>query len=142
MLQLSGEHRSAPPLEPISLNLISSPPSHLATVDQERCESADTSLCARVIEALEQASAPCTRLALREQLRVNNQRLGDALTLLESTRQIERGSNGWRLSPSFCSQPVGMQQNRTPLDTLPLLSGSDTDRTVNERSDSHGQQRS
>jgi hypothetical protein len=115
LLQLSGEHRSAPALEPISLNLISSPPSHLAIVNQVQSKPAETSLGARVIEALEQAGTPRTRLALREQLRVNNQRLGDALTLLESNGQIERGSNGWRLSTSFRSDPMGQHQNGTHL---------------------------
>ncbi len=121
LLQLSGEHRSAPALEPISLNLISGPTSHLAIVNQEQSEPADASLGARIIEALEQAASPRTRLALREQLRVNNQRLGDALTQLESTGQIERGPNGWRLSPVFCSEPVGQHRNGTPLGAAPLF---------------------
>lgn len=126
LLQLSGEHRAAPALEPIDLSLISSPPSHLAIVSQEQSEPADTSLAARVIEALEQAGSPRTRLALREQLRVNNQRLGDALTFLESTGQIERGSSGWRLTPSFRSQPMGQHRNGTPLKAAPLSPDLDT----------------
>jgi hypothetical protein len=120
-LQLSGEHRAAPALEPINLSLISSPPSHLAILSLEKGEPADTSPGARVIEALEQAGSPRTRRALRELLRVNNQRLGNALTQLESTGQIERGPNGWRLSPSFRSEPMGQQRNGTPVETTPLF---------------------
>lgn len=114
-LQLTGEHRSAPALEPFSLALISNPPSHLAVFRQEHSEPKETSLSARVIEALQQTKSPRTRLALRQQLHVNNQRLGDALTLLENSGQIERGPNGWRLSPSFRSaQPLAQHQNGTP----------------------------
>jgi hypothetical protein len=46
-----------------------------------------------------------TRTALRDQLKVNNKRLGDALSLLESFGHTERCSGGWLLSPSFRSQP-------------------------------------
>jgi hypothetical protein len=38
-----------------------------------------------------------TRTAIRRELRVNNQRLGDALTRLERDGVIERGNAGWSL---------------------------------------------
>ncbi|HJL20105.1 MAG TPA: hypothetical protein RMH99_30850 [Sandaracinaceae bacterium LLY-WYZ-13_1] len=39
-----------------------------------------------------------TRTAIRRGLRVNNQRLGDALTRLEQDGVVERGTRGWRLA--------------------------------------------
>jgi hypothetical protein len=127
VLQLAGEHRSAPAFEPISLDLVSEPQAHLSIVGntQSKVELVASSLVERVIEALEQTARPLTRLALREHLRVNNQRLGDALVHLQSRGQIQRGQRGWQLAPSFCSKLMGQVQNRTPLRDTPLFSDLD-----------------
>jgi hypothetical protein len=45
-------------------------------------------------------SAPLSRAEIRSQLRVNNQRLGNALTALEQQEQIIRTEYGWRLDAS------------------------------------------
>ena len=50
----------------------------------------------RVITTLDAASTPLTRKALRARLAVNNQRLGDALKLLEAEGMIRRNSDGWQ----------------------------------------------
>lgn len=116
-LELAGEHRYAPAFDPMSLKLVSNSSSHLAMVDRVEVTEPAVSLSSRVIEALRVSDLPLTRVALREQLRVNNKRLGDALVLLENSGQIERGPEGWRSSPSFCSNSLGTQRNGTPTDT-------------------------
>jgi hypothetical protein len=110
LLELSGEHRYAPAFSPISLKLISSTSSHLAIDSTDEAESAAVSLSARVVEALRRSDRPLTRVALRERLRVNNKRLGDALVLLETSGQIERDPEGWR---SFRSHSLGQHRNGT-----------------------------
>jgi len=110
-LELSGEHRAAPAMDPVALELVHDQgmPPHLelrAKSPQQRPSSLPT----KVIEVLRDAE-PLTRSALREALRVNNQRLGDALSQLERDQQIRRDRDGWRLS--FRSQPLGVERNGT-----------------------------
>ncbi len=113
LLELAGEHRYAPTFDPMSLKLISSnSSSRLAMVDRIE-DNEPVSLSSRVIEALRVSENSFTRVALREQLRVNNKRLGDALVLLESSGQIERCREGWR-----SKQPVRSEtRNGTPTNT-------------------------
>jgi hypothetical protein len=110
-LELSGEHRSAPAMDPVALELVHDRgvPPHL-----ELCAGSaqvrPSSLPGRVVEVLRD-NEPLTRSTLREILRVNNQRLGDALSELEREGRILRGRDGWRLS--FRSQPLEVEQNGT-----------------------------
>ena len=46
---------------------------------------------------LRQVGQPCSRATLRQLLRVNNARLGDALRTLEQRGLVVRGTGGWRL---------------------------------------------
>ena len=48
-------------------------------------------------DQLRQAHKPCSRAALRQLLRVNNARLGEALCTLEERGLVRRGSDGWTL---------------------------------------------
>ncbi len=52
----------------------------------------------KVIAVLASATAPQSRAALREQLRVNNQRLGDALQALLEAGRAARSDLGWSLA--------------------------------------------
>jgi len=113
-LELSGEHRAAPPMDPIALDLVHDTrvPPHLELLD-EHPPARPSSLSTRIIDTLRDASQPLTRSALRSTLRVNNQRLGEALTDLEQHGYIQRDRRGWRLAP-FCSLPLGVERNGTP----------------------------
>ena len=113
-LELSGEHRAAPAMGPISLELVhgKDEPPHFEVLTSSAEQTRSSSLPGRVLETLRDASRPLTRTALRSGLRVNNQRLGDALADLEQTGQIRHGRSGWRLS-SFCSLPLGVERNGT-----------------------------
>lgn len=52
----------------------------------------------RILQILAQADAPLLRNALRAQLRVNNQKLGDALTRLDGQGRITRCDRGWTMA--------------------------------------------
>ena len=95
-LRLTVQHRAAPAPEPMLL--------HLAGGDGEPCrlqlDGADSEpppLAEAVRDQLRQAHKPCSRAALRQLLRVNNARLGEALCTLEERGLVRRGSDGWTL---------------------------------------------
>ena len=46
---------------------------------------------------LRRAAVPLLRAELRETLRTNNQRLGDALTVLQRDGVVEHNDRGWAL---------------------------------------------
>ena len=56
-------------------------------------------LAEAVRAALRHAGQPCSRTALRQQLRVNNARLGETLRTLEQRGLVRRESSGWSLPP-------------------------------------------
>jgi hypothetical protein len=97
-LRLTVEHRAAPAPDPLLIRLISGDGEPLRLL----VDSNDTTLLplGEAIRAeLRRSHQPLTRTALREQLRVNNARLGDALQTLEKRGLAVRGADGWRLSP-------------------------------------------
>lgn len=94
-LQLSIEHRAAPAPSPKLLRLIKDCPAHLQLVG-EPAEAAP--LVDALRGALLEASEPMTRGALRQHLRINNARLGEALQKLEARGLACRTSAGWTAS--------------------------------------------
>jgi len=95
-LVLSNEHRAAPASPPVYLELVAtdSETTHLTVVaelhvDQRR------SLQDQVL-ALLGPRAVFTRAKLRDTLSVKNERLGEALELLERAGQLHRTSAGWQ----------------------------------------------
>lgn len=95
-LQLTVQHRAAPAPEPMLLRL--------AGGTGEPCrlqlDGADTTpppLAEAVRDQLRHAGEPCSRATLRQQLRVNNARLGDALRSLEQRGLVVRAAAGWSL---------------------------------------------
>ena len=97
-LLLTVEHRSAPAPDPIILRLAGGGQQPLAL----RLDGAATPpppLAEQVRAALRNAAQPLSRTALRQQLRVNNSRLGDALRELEHRGIAVRDRHGWRLPP-------------------------------------------
>lgn len=65
-------------------------------------------LSKRIIELLGRSGQPVNRAGLRETLRVNNQRLGDALIALENQRLIRRAKDGWELPVRLSAGDVQM----------------------------------
>ncbi|MGE0359037.1 MAG: AAA family ATPase [Burkholderiales bacterium] len=102
-LRLTPELRVAPALPPLSLRLADEDPAktHLAIVGSPRTSapSQPVALPQAVLEALERAAPRARRRGeLRQDLRVNNARLGDALADLERLNLVVRADDGWRLA--------------------------------------------
>ena len=107
---LSFEHRTAASAEPIAVRLAARADGsavHLATnagnYGHERAEvaaaaSAPGTLARKALAAPGAAAVPIPRGVLRDQLRVNIHRLGDALTELGHRQQGRRNADGWTLA--------------------------------------------
>lgn len=103
---LSAEHRGAPAPDPFEIRLASLPDgsaTHLELIENAQAQEQpgaqpDASLEERLAAVLDSA-AGCvlTRVELRRRLRVNNQRLGQALADLADSGRIARCERGWRL---------------------------------------------
>ena len=89
-LELHVEHRSHPAIDPVAVELRQSPAPHLAItghLDGSEAENGQP-VQAKVIDAL--SERPMTRSALRDRLRIRNQRLGTALADLEAQGRLQR----------------------------------------------------
>jgi hypothetical protein len=98
-LTLSAEHRSAPLLGPLQLELASDPDVGVqlkmaAPIDPEAAAAADP-LLSRIMLLLINAPEPCTVEALRAKLQVRNQRVVAALRQLCSEGKIQRLAHGY-----------------------------------------------
>jgi hypothetical protein len=100
-LLLTMEHRAAAAPEPVGLELVTTQEEtiHLAiTSTAPSCEvPRETDLDQAVLKVLERQPV-ISRQALRENLAVQNERLGRTLVRLESQGRLQRGPDGWRLS--------------------------------------------
>jgi hypothetical protein len=105
-LVLVTEHRSAPAPQPVELRLVSradGSATHLEIVgdapldDNSAPAPAAPPLHDRILAALRAAQGPLLRGELRETLRINNQRLGVALSVLERAGVVEHTERGWIL---------------------------------------------
>ena len=103
-LVLVTEHRSAPAPRPVELQLVSradGSATHLEIVgDAPHDDGSDPApqapaLTDRILATLRGARRPLPRGELRETLRSNNQRLGDALAGLERKGLVEHTDRGW-----------------------------------------------
>ena len=96
-LVLTLEHRSAKPPDPVELELVSGADdtqAHLKVVSTETM-NASQSLPHRVLAVLNHAQRPMTRTSIRNQLKVNNQRVGHALAELDRQGLIIHVKSGW-----------------------------------------------
>ena len=96
-LILTCEHRAARAPDPITLELVCTPEGHQAHLEVrgERAPDPSASLAERALLVLQNASNPISRKALRDTLRVNNQRLGEALETLKRQGGIVHTNSGW-----------------------------------------------
>jgi hypothetical protein len=94
---LSVEHRSAKSIEPIEMQLVSranGSATHLQIV-ADTGSNACASLAERTLLLLQSSTTPLTRTAIRKQLKVNNQRLGDTLARLDEQALVQKTAKGW-----------------------------------------------
>lgn len=104
-VQLTLEHRAAASLDPLLLRLADEADRiHLEVVGKD---TASPPLAEAIVLALRRAGAPRSRAALRRELRVNNQRLGEVLLVLEQRGLVERCAAGWALVAP--AEPDGRQ---------------------------------
>ena len=95
---LTLEHRAARAPDPVRLELVTNPDgegAHLRVVAPASPQADPPDLESRILERFTPASQPLSRAALRAALRVNNQRLGQALEHLEDQGRIARTPQGW-----------------------------------------------
>ena len=96
-LRLHLEHRAAASPDPVEIRLVQGDATHLELVSPPAADRPPVPLADRVVERLSTAPGPLMRKELRGLLRVNNQRLGDALGHLERQGRVARDPAGWRL---------------------------------------------
>lgn len=104
-LELALEHRSAPAPDPFAIELVADDPTcaHLRVRDDSPAPRSSDIPEPPFVELLRKrlanAPQPLSRATLRRDLRVNNQRLGDALLRLERDGVARRSDKGWALTP-------------------------------------------
>jgi hypothetical protein len=84
-------------MDPIEMQLVSrdnGSGTHLEIV-ADTDSNTSASLAQRALLLLQNSTTPLTRTAIREQLKVNNQRLGDTLALLGKQALVQKTSKGW-----------------------------------------------
>lgn len=107
-IRLTLEHRSAPSIDPLDLHLVSAPDgsaTHLQVLgpaspdadDEDPAVPGTPSLQDRILAVLRTATAPISRAQLRQTLRINNNRLGDALAELHHSGRLRRTDAGLSL---------------------------------------------
>jgi len=97
-LILTIEQRAAPATDPLRLHLVADDPSsvHLALARAEVVENDPSrDLERRLVDVLRRAGRPLTRSQLRDELRVRNERVGDALTRLVAAGAVMRDADRW-----------------------------------------------
>jgi len=96
-LRLTVQHRAAPAPDPLLLRLAGGHGEPLRLlIDNDH--AAPSPLTEAVRTQLLSAGRPLSRTTLRQQLRVNNARLGEALHSLEQRALVVRTPNGWSMS--------------------------------------------
>lgn len=94
---MSLEHRSAKSIDPIEMQLVSQPngsATHLQ-IASHTSSSTSASLAQRALTLLQNSKKPMTRTAIRQHLKVNNQRLGDTLAELDQQTLVLKTPKGW-----------------------------------------------
>jgi hypothetical protein len=124
-LLLTLEHRSSAARSPLPLQLALGPDGatpHLEpSADCTPSAAAQPAVADRVIHALRESKAPVSRVALRDKLKVNNLKLGDALASLERDGILARSGSGWSLATAIAPSPLKAQPASHPADPqLPL----------------------
>ncbi len=95
---LTLEHRFAAAPPPLPLGLaVGDAGTGLEILDDVPAVPRDglVDLAGAVLKTLRSADRPLRRGEIREQLRVNNQRLGETLRTLETSGRLHRGMGGW-----------------------------------------------
>ena len=101
-LRLTVEHRAAPAPQPLLLRLVAADTQPLRLLVDSN-DTAPPPLAQAIRSRLRCSDQPLSRTALRQLLRVNNARLGDALQSLEKRGLLIHSAKGWCLPPEHQS---------------------------------------
>lgn len=115
-LLLTLEHRSAAARPPLPLQLALGPDGttpHLEPTT-DSAPSAAAPVADRVLQALGESNGPLSRVALRDKLRINNLKLGEALVSLERDGIVARSGSDWCLSTSVAPNTLKAQPASRP----------------------------
>jgi len=119
-LTLTLEHRAAPAPDPVRIRLVSRKDgsgTHLRVVGPPT-DGGPMPLERRIESLLDDQAGPLRRNELRDRLRVNNHRLGQALDHLEQAGRARRTAEGWqgmRPEPSPPRSSSGVSDGQTSL---------------------------
>lgn len=116
-LLLTLEHRSSAARSPLPLQLALGPDGttpHLESCTDSAPSAAAPPVADRVLQALGASKEPLSRIALRDKLRINNLKLGEALVSLERDGLVARSGSGWCLSASVAPSTLRAQSNSRP----------------------------
>ena len=97
-VEVTVEHRAAPSTGPYLMRLVDDDGTHLKLVEAPAGAKNSPSLEEQILDHLEAAPLPVARVDLRATLRVNNHRLGKALTSLLTSGQIVSMPDGLALA--------------------------------------------
>ena len=129
-LVLTCEHRAARAPDPLTLELVSTDQGHQAHLEVRSGIAPDPSgsLAKRALLVLQNTLSPISRKALRDTLRVNNQRLGEALETLRRQGTVVHTDSGWmavrsaqsehnegNISSTSLGRPQAQQPGQCPL---------------------------
>ena len=96
-ITLTLEHRAAKPPDPLEMQLLSNSNGtkiHLK-ISSPHKQELEAPLTKKILDLLKRKNDPITRTAMRNTLKVNNLRLGNALIDLQSQGLIVRSAKGW-----------------------------------------------
>lgn len=93
-IELVVEHRFAEPIEPLTLQLVNRDGAHLEQIGTNAHPPQKEDLATRITAILRHERTPLSRNELRERLRINNQRLGQALNALVAAASITSTQGG------------------------------------------------
>ncbi|HJM62053.1 MAG TPA: AAA family ATPase [Alphaproteobacteria bacterium] len=96
-LRLTVQHRAAAAPDPMLLRFVSEN-GQPCRLQLDGHEAEPPPLAEAVRAHLRDTGRPCSRTDLRQKLRVNNARLGEALSMLEQRALVVRRPSGWTLS--------------------------------------------
>ncbi len=102
-LILTVEHRAAPSPEPIELCLVGGDTPHLEIVESSAIRAAELT---EAVHDLLRIQGPMTRVNLRQELRIRNQRLGETLGRLQEQGSIQRTAGRWHLATPIEEPPA------------------------------------
>ena len=96
-LRLTVQHRAAAAPDPMLLRFVSGN-GEPCRLELDGHDVEPPPLAEAVRTQLRHLGRPCSRADLRQQLRVNNARLGEALRMLEQSGLVVHGTSGWSLA--------------------------------------------